>query len=162
MKKPAIRTLAVAAALFLLLSPAESRRSAGEVLYNGIQLPSPWPPNPAMPPPDPVTPYYLVNPPAVIPIDVGRQLFVDDFLVSQTTLTRSFHLPTYHSANPVLKADRSWETGATVRKDHKCNVATIYPEARGAKLRLADRKHRQEFAIIATNLLAFTSTPRPA
>ncbi|MCX6621554.1 MAG: hypothetical protein NTY38_10830, partial [Acidobacteria bacterium] len=54
--------------------------SAGEVLYNGIELPAVWPPRPAaltLEPPPP--PPYLVQPPAVIPIDVGRQLFVDDF-----------------------------------------------------------------------------------
>ena len=38
----------------------------------------------------PELPPYLVSPPAVIPIDVGRQLFVDDFLIEQTTLTRVF------------------------------------------------------------------------
>jgi MYXO-CTERM domain-containing protein len=97
--------------VFLLLSPVESRRGAGELLYNGIVLPSPWPPNPTTLPTDPVTPYYLVHPPSVIPIDVGRQLFVDDFLVSQTTLTRTYHRPTYYAGNPVLKADQSWETG---------------------------------------------------
>ena len=36
-----------------------------------------------------VEPPYLKSPPAVIPIDVGRQLFVDDFLIEQTTLTRT-------------------------------------------------------------------------
>ena len=36
-------------------------------------------------------PPYLVDPPAVIPIDVGRQLFVDDFLIQSTSLTRRFH-----------------------------------------------------------------------
>jgi hypothetical protein len=54
---------------------------------------------------------YLQNPPAVIPIGVGRQLFVDDFLIRQMTLQRSFHRATYHPANPVLKPDRPWEQG---------------------------------------------------
>jgi hypothetical protein len=52
---------------------------------------------------------YLSRPPAVIPIDVGRQLFVDDFLVESTTLTRSFHRAAYHPATPVLRPDRPWE-----------------------------------------------------
>jgi hypothetical protein len=45
----------------------------------------------------------------VIPIDVGRQLFVDDFLIEQTTLTRTYHNAEYHPGNPVLKPDREWE-----------------------------------------------------
>ncbi len=34
---------------------------------------------------------YLQSPPSVIPIDVGRQLFVDDFLIEKTDLERTFH-----------------------------------------------------------------------
>ncbi len=47
---------------------------AGETLYNGIELSDEWPPRAETfarenPPPPP----YLAAPPAVIPIDVGRQ-----------------------------------------------------------------------------------------
>jgi len=83
---------------------------AGETLYNGIVLPDQWPPKqptltlqPLPPPP------YLVSPPAVIPIDVGRQLFVDDFLVESTTLTRTHHVTTWHPATPVISPDKPWE-----------------------------------------------------
>jgi hypothetical protein len=86
---------------------------AGETLYNGIVLPREWPPRladfPTSVEKDPVTPPYLLSPPAVISIDVGRQLFVDDFLISDTTLKRTFHLPKYHPASPVLKPDKPWE-----------------------------------------------------
>jgi hypothetical protein len=41
---------------------------------------------------------------------VGRQLFVDDFLIEQTTLQRTFHRPEYHPGNPVLKPDQAWES----------------------------------------------------
>jgi hypothetical protein len=34
-------------------------------------------------------------------------LLVDDFLIAETTLKRTFHLPVYHPGNPVLKPDRS-------------------------------------------------------
>src|SRR3954451_18696162 len=71
-----------------------------EVLYNGIRLPSPWPPVIKDVPKDPVVPPYLKSPPDVIPIGLGRQLFVDDFLVEETTLTRTHHRPTYHEKNP--------------------------------------------------------------
>ncbi|MCX6907292.1 MAG: hypothetical protein NTY01_04535, partial [Verrucomicrobia bacterium] len=55
------------------------------------------------------TPPYLISPPAIIPIDVGRQLFVDDFLIERTTLKRAHHLAAYHPANPVLKPEKPWE-----------------------------------------------------
>ncbi|MFN0197976.1 MAG: hypothetical protein ACKVT0_14620 [Planctomycetaceae bacterium] len=83
---------------------------AGEVLYNGIELPDPWPPRPEGfsrdPQPDPP---YLATPPKVIPIDVGRQLFVDDFLIESTTLKREYHQPKWHPENPVFKAEKPWE-----------------------------------------------------
>ena len=85
----------------------------GEVLYNGIRLPSPWPPRLKEVPRDPVVPAYLTAPPAVIPIDVGRQLFVDDFLVATSTLTRTHHLPTYHARSPVLTGGMVKVTVAT-------------------------------------------------
>jgi hypothetical protein len=46
-----------------------------------------------------------------IPIDVGRQLFVDDHLIEETTLTRSFHRPRLHEASPVLKPETPTELG---------------------------------------------------
>src|SRR5262249_37441618 len=73
-----------------------------QTLYNGIRLPSPWPPRIGNVPRDPVVPAYLTSPPTVIPMDVGRQLFVDDFLVAETNLQRTHHLPSYHASNPVL------------------------------------------------------------
>lgn len=76
-----------------------------ERLYNGIELPDVWPPrhrDRACDAPMPVP--YLDTPPAVIPIDVGRQLFVDDFLIAESSLTRTFHHAEKHAANPVLTA----------------------------------------------------------
>jgi hypothetical protein len=85
----------------------------GEVLYNGIVLPREWPPRlgdfPTSVEKEPVVPPYLTSPPEVISIDLGRQLFVDDFLVADTTLSRTLHLPKYHPASPVLKPDQAWE-----------------------------------------------------
>jgi arylsulfatase A-like enzyme len=89
----------------------------GETLYNGIVLPAYWPPKRAELTREPLaTPPYLSAPPAVIPIDVGRQLFVDDFLVEKTTLTRTYHLAEYHPSNPVIAPDKPWEgKGARMR-----------------------------------------------
>jgi hypothetical protein len=88
---------------------ARERDDSDETLYNGIRLPSPWPPRITDIPRDPVVPPYLKSPPAVIPIDVGRQLFVDDFLIEKTTLTRTFHAPKEHPGNPLVQPDRDWE-----------------------------------------------------
>ena len=84
--------------------------AAGKALYNGILQPETWPPRIEELPRDPVTPPYLKSPPEVVPIEVGRQLFVDDFLIDHTTLKRTFHQATYYEQNPVLKPDRPWET----------------------------------------------------
>jgi hypothetical protein len=81
----------------------------GEALYNGIPISSPWPPRIGELPREPATPPYLTSPPAVIPIDVGRQLFVDDFLIEHTTLKRTFHRAAEHPDNPVVRPDKPWE-----------------------------------------------------
>jgi len=91
-----------------LLQPPVSG-AAEQTLSNGIRLPSPWPPRLAEVSPEPMPVPYLQKPPAVLPIDLGRQLFVDDFLIEATTLARTYHLATYHPATPVLKPDRPWE-----------------------------------------------------
>jgi hypothetical protein len=88
----------------LMLSPA-----AGEILYNGITLPSQWPPERKELTREPMRVPYLEQRPEIVPIDVGRQLFVDDFLIEHTTLKRSYHLPEYYSENPVLAPDKPWE-----------------------------------------------------
>jgi hypothetical protein len=97
--------------------PSDSSLSTdGEVLYNGIRLPKTWPPTVEKLPDHPVLPPYLASPPAVIPIDVGRQLFVDDFLIHQTTLRRTYHRPEFYKDNPILTPEKPWErTGAAPR-----------------------------------------------
>jgi hypothetical protein len=78
-------------------------------MYNGIRITSPWPPRRRGFQAYPVTPPYLVDRPDVVPIDVGRQLFVDDFLIERTSLVRTFHRPVYHPANPVVRPTTRWE-----------------------------------------------------
>jgi hypothetical protein len=102
-----IRTSFLAVALLLAQDPPQ-----GETLPNGIRLPAKWPPGPAAVDRDLGVPEYLKSPPAVIPIDVGRQLFVDDFLVAESTLKRTYHAAKYHPKSPVLRPDRPWEEGA--------------------------------------------------
>ena len=92
------------------LHAAPEAGAQGELLYNGIRLPAVWPPRNPHPASKPAqAPAHLATPPAVITIDVGRQLFTDDFLVAETTLKRTFHRPEWHPANPVLQPDQPWE-----------------------------------------------------
>ena len=101
-----IETAFISCSITFALLPALASEP-GEVLYNGIVLPSEWPPghvqmqdfNDQKVLPEPP---YLKSPPEIIPIDVGRQMFVDDFLIEKTTLKRCFHRPEYHEANPVF------------------------------------------------------------
>jgi hypothetical protein len=90
-----------------IVAPADS----GErTLYNGIVLPEVWPPRDGnVMSVEPMKVPYLANPPKVIPIDVGRQLFVDDFLIEQTDLKRTFHAAEKFTGNPVLKASTKEE-----------------------------------------------------
>jgi hypothetical protein len=99
--------LVTAIAFVCLLSTTVSAR---ERLYNGIELPDQWPPQYDELTRDPMPVPYLENPPAAIPIDVGRQLFVDDFLIERSDLKRTFHRATFYENNPVIKADQPWET----------------------------------------------------
>jgi len=101
--------LAGAAASLSMPLPAFARQSR-ETLYNGITLGRPWPPDWRYPDEHPTRPPYLADRPAVVPIDLGRQLFVDDFLIEATTMSRTFHKAKYHAANPILRPEHEWET----------------------------------------------------
>lgn len=84
--------------------------AAGAVSYNGIEQPAAWPPRGLAPQerePAPVP--YLEQPPAVIPVDVGRQLLVDEFLIAESSLRREFHTPVLHEASPVLAPETPLE-----------------------------------------------------
>ena len=92
------------------LAKGPNEASRGEILYNGIRLPADWPPRDHAVTREPMGVPYLASPPDVIPIDIGRQLFVDDFLIEKTTLRRTFHAAEYIPDNPALKPDKPWET----------------------------------------------------
>ena len=84
--------------------------SGPEVLHNGIVIPKQWPPRYAEPKTAQEMPVpYLTNKPAVIPINVGRQLFVDNFLISSSTLKPTYHNPKFYAGNPVLEPSAEWE-----------------------------------------------------
>lgn len=84
-------------------------------IYNGIVLPDQWPPVRSYSSDirKGMSPFYLKDKPNVVNISVGRQLFVDDFLIEKTTLKRTFHYPEYHTSNPILVPDKEWEKMGT-------------------------------------------------
>ncbi len=96
-------TLAAAGLLLLPSTVLFLRRVSAQsmTLSNGIVLPRDFPRH-RLPTQAYQVPSYLTDPPAVIPIHVGRQLFVDDFLIEQTTLHRVAHKPVMYAGNPVL------------------------------------------------------------
>jgi len=82
-----------------------------KILYNGIELPDEWPPRYGVPEKATAMPVpYLENPPEFIPINIGRQLFVDDFLITKKeNIVRIYHYPAYSKLNPILEQDKEWE-----------------------------------------------------
>ena len=106
--KPMICLLAVLAMLVSSVIPAFATDSQGletvtldeNAIYNGIVIPENWQHTATIKSPyqygNGTSPYLLTQAqggyaPDVINIDVGRQLFVDDFLIGSTTLTRSYY-----------------------------------------------------------------------
>lgn len=89
-----------------------------ERLYNNIVLPDAWPPRiPETTLDKPLAVPYLKDKPEVIDIAVGRQLFVDDFLIAETDLAREEGVPK-RSEHPLL-----WpETGLELN-DGYCTCA---------------------------------------
>ena len=86
--------------------------SRGERLYNGIVLPPTWPPHldAANQGPMPVPYLEKANIPDPIDIRVGRQLFVDDFLIEEMSgVERVYNHPVKFKGNPVLKPETSFE-----------------------------------------------------
>ena len=83
-----------------------------EKLYNGIELKERFKDDLRMDLSGPNQAEYLRNPPKHILIDVGRQLFIDDFLLSGTVnVYRVWHKPVKHAGNPVLWPQTDDELG---------------------------------------------------
>lgn len=84
-------------------------------IYNGIVLPGQWPlvRSYSSEIRKGMSPYYLSSKPSMVSIAVGRQLFVDNFLIESTTLKRIMHYPEFYAKNPVLEPDKDWEKVGT-------------------------------------------------
>ena len=63
--------------------PPDEEPTDPRLLYNGIRLPEQWPPvrSSSSELEKGMSPFYLSDKPSVIHISVGRQLFVDNFLI---------------------------------------------------------------------------------
>ena len=87
-----------------------------EKLYNNIILPDEWPPRNI----DPVDMSeievpYLKSKPEIIDISVGRQLFVDDFLISDMNgLYPFYHKARKYEGNPILTPETDEERNVTL------------------------------------------------
>lgn len=84
--------------------------SGRRILENGVILPSTWPPEIEMNY-SPMNLPYLKERMEVLPIDRGRQLFVDGFLIESTNLERVAHKPEKLRSNPVLYPETELEKG---------------------------------------------------
>jgi hypothetical protein len=121
----------------------------GQTLYNGIVLDKNFPPNRK------VTqqcqlPSWLTNPPPVIPIDVGRQLFVDDFLIEKTDLARTQHRPVMFAGNPVFKDSLPFSGGVWHDPADK-TIKTWY--AAGGGYNYATSKDGKSWTKVASKVL---------
>ena len=56
-------------------------------------------------------------------IDIGRQLFVDDFLIKESTLTRNFHQAKLYQDAPILKAETRLERESGTAEARSCSTA---------------------------------------
>ena len=129
-------SLAALRELVLLLFAASG--CFAETLYNGIRLPDEWPPVIDRADRRPMRVPYLEkgNHPDVVPIDIGRQLFVDDFLVeSMEGVERVYGRPKKYVANPVLKPETPWELNTPFNSTARpCSVTTCPVRFGGRRL----------------------------
>jgi hypothetical protein len=152
------------------LSPRLFAQPSREVLYNGIELARPWPPRRRSFSSESERPPYLASPPDVINIDTGRQLFVDDFLIDESSLFREFHRAEYHPASPVLTPEQPWEIEdpyAAMTKTAPSPSAMVFSD--GVFFDPADRLFKmwymagyQQNTALATSTDGITWTRRPA
>lgn len=81
-----------------------------KVLYNGIELPAIWPPKVSSSCIlDGMKPTYLDKKPDIIDISIGRQLFIDNFIIEKSDVKRVWHQAEYHQSNPVFFPEKDWE-----------------------------------------------------
>lgn len=68
---------------------------------------------------------YLNAKPDVININTGRQLFVDDFLIADTDLTRTWYKAEKYDGNPVMYPETAQELGRVTETDSTKTYASV-------------------------------------
>ena len=101
-----------------------------EKLYNNIILPDDFDKDMSYPNNVP----YMKNPPEVINVTVGRQLFVDDFLIEKTDLETEYHKAKKYEGNPVLYPQTTLET--------ECNRPVACPKSGGVWYDEDEKKYK--------------------
>lgn len=118
-------------------SVAAAGGPSGERLYNGIELPRDWPPREfsSLTRETQRVP-YLEERPDVVPIDVGRQLFVDDFLIETTSLRREWHYPEKYEGNPVLRPETPLEINRPSNSTARVSSGGVWWDPKRKKYRM--------------------------
>lgn len=89
---------------------SEVYQNGERVLANGVVLPEIWPPDyPENEVRKKMNVPYLEERPNLIPINIGRQLFVDSFLIEETDLKTKYYQAEYYEGNPILEPTEKWE-----------------------------------------------------
>ncbi len=112
-------------------------------LYNGIEISEHFPSqdipeNSRIPLPVP----YLETPPELIDISIGRQLFVDDFLIESTDLQRTEHRPQSYAGNPIFTPEMPWETGEPKRTYEEHRPPSVSPSMGGVWYDGQEKKYK--------------------
>eukprot|EP00039_Didymoeca_costata_P015862 m.275398 g.275398 ORF g.275398 m.275398 type:complete len:205 (-) comp16293_c0_seq21:20-634(-) len=80
---------------------SECQKGQGQI-YNGICIGPKWPPSWNYTRTVQVPPYLSLNKPSIININIGRQLFVDSFLINETDSSQQFYRSQYYEKNPII------------------------------------------------------------
>ncbi len=122
-------------------------------LANGVNLPDVWPPRDQSPATSqPMRVPYLEQPPAVIPIDGGRQLLVDDFLIEDSMMPRAFHRPVKHPGNPIFFPETPDERNPDM-------PPTAIPKCGGVWFDAQDRLFKMWYMTSYLGAMAYATSP---
>ena len=104
------------------------------------------------------------------PVDVGarKQLFLDDYVIdSMQEAQRQLHRPVRYAGNPVIQADRPWETGGgtylfggTVLYDEEDRIFKMWYRS-SAPLEVSDEKGGYRAVIRKEKVGTRPATPSP-
>ena len=111
----------------LSVPPLPLPSCGGYVLPNGICVPAAGVQGARVnaPPVNATLPGYLAAPPAAINISVGRQLFVDSFLLLDPSTTRTTHHQARWLPQSVMQYDEPWESWPLEDHEHCAGAGAL-------------------------------------